>query len=100
MSGIQVERTDCGKVFFFVVSSAGYFQDSVVVHDLDIMVWIVGEYPNKVAVTATGNVPEIRELGDYDTAVIVLTFPSGTISVTDLSKSSSYGKVRWERYYG
>lgn len=78
---------------------AGYFQDSAV-HDLDIIVWIVGEYPIKVSVTATANVPEIRALGDYDTAVIVLTFPSGTISITDLSRSSSYGYDQRLEVYG
>lgn len=56
-----------------------------------MIVWILGEYPSKVAVAGSANIPEIAEIGDLDTVAILLTFPSGTIGIIDLSRNSNYG---------
>lgn len=70
--------------------SGGIFHDCAV-HDIDMMCWILGEYPSKVFSMANANVPEIAEMGDWDTVAMVLNFPSGTIGMIDLSRNSSYG---------
>jgi len=70
--------------------SGGIFHDCAV-HDIDMIIWILGEYPIRVAVAATTNIPEIAEIDDFDTVAIVLTFPSGTVGMIDLSRYSNYG---------
>jgi len=35
--------------------------------------------------------PEIADIGDYDTVVITLKFPSGTLGIIDISRLSSHG---------
>ncbi|CAK9826816.1 Uncharacterized oxidoreductase YrbE [Anthophora retusa] len=70
--------------------SGGIFHDCIV-HDFDIISWILGEYPTKVFVQASAHIPEIKAMGDYDTVVISLYFPSGTLGVIDVSRNSTYG---------
>ncbi|KAF2896972.1 hypothetical protein ILUMI_09203 [Ignelater luminosus] len=70
--------------------SGGIFHDCAV-HDIDMIVWILGEYPIRVAVAASANIPEIAELNDFDTVAIVLTFASGTVGMIDLCRYSNYG---------
>lgn len=70
--------------------SGGIFHDTAV-HNIDTLIWILGEYPTKVSVAASANIPEVAAIGDFDTVVIVLTFPSGTLGIIDLSRYSNYG---------
>ncbi|XP_008557743.1 myo-inositol 2-dehydrogenase [Microplitis demolitor] len=74
----------------YLRESGGIFHDCMV-HDIDLMTWILGEYPIKVSVQATANVPEIAAINDYDTVVATLKFPSGTLGVIDLSRNAPYG---------
>ncbi|XP_076640133.1 inositol 2-dehydrogenase [Colletes latitarsis] len=74
----------------YLKMSGGIFHDCIV-HDLDIITWILGEYPIKVAVQAHAHIPEIKAIGDYDTVVVTLYFPSGTLGVIDVSRNSCYG---------
>lgn len=52
---------------------------------------ILGEYPNKITVFATSNIPEIAQINDHDTVGIMLGFDSGAIGIIDLSRYSIYG---------
>ena len=74
----------------YLKTSGGMFHDTAV-HDVDVLCWIVGEEP--VGVFAQGSVfdPEIAGIGDVDTITVMLKFPSGVLSVSDLSRHSSYG---------
>ncbi|KZC08846.1 PREDICTED: inositol 2-dehydrogenase-like [Dufourea novaeangliae] len=74
----------------YLKTSGGIFHDCMV-HDFDLITWILGEYPNKVAVRAHAHIPEIKALGDYDTVVATLHFPSGTLGVIDISRNSPVG---------
>ncbi|PSN42099.1 hypothetical protein C0J52_02958 [Blattella germanica] len=74
----------------YLKSSGGVFHDSVV-HDIDIMCWILGEFPIKVAASAQVHIPEIAAMGDHDTVAIVFTFASGTIGILDWCRYSCYG---------
>ena len=73
----------------FLSGSGGFFVD-VTVHDLDVARWLVGEV---VEVTAHGAAsdPAFAELGDIDTAVVVLRFANGALGVIDNSRSARYG---------
>lgn len=68
----------------------GIFHDTGI-HDIDIMLHVLGEYPAKVYVMGGRNVPEISELNDYDYVAILFWFPSGTIGIIDVSRYSSFG---------
>ncbi|MGF1683175.1 inositol 2-dehydrogenase [Photobacterium minamisatsumaniensis] len=71
--------------------SGGMFRD-MTVHDLDMARFIMGEDP--VSITAHGSCmvdPAIGEAGDIDTAVLVLSFPSGAIATINNSRRSGYG---------
>ena len=70
--------------------SGGMFHDTAV-HDLDVICWMLNEEP--VTIHAMGHVhmQAIEEIQDVDTIVISMKFPSGALSLTDLSRHSSYG---------
>lgn len=71
--------------------SGGMFRD-MTIHDLDMARFIIGEDP--VSISAHGSCmvdPAIGEAGDIDTAVIVMTFPSGAIATITNSRRSGYG---------
>lgn len=74
----------------YLKASGGVFHDCMV-HDIDMITWILGEYPDKVAVMADANIPEIKAIGDFDTIAATLHFPSGTLGMIDLSRNSTFG---------
>ncbi|XP_050493041.1 inositol 2-dehydrogenase-like [Bombus huntii] len=74
----------------YLKMSGGIFHDCMV-HDIDIMTWVLGEYPIKIAVQAHAHIPEIKAIDDFDTVVVTLYFPSGTLGTIDLSRNSSFG---------
>jgi inositol 2-dehydrogenase len=74
----------------FLAHSGGFFVD-VTIHDLDLARWMVGEV---VEVSAHGTAvsdPRFAELGDIDTAVVVLRFENGALGVIDNSRAAGYG---------
>ncbi|XP_003701107.2 myo-inositol 2-dehydrogenase [Megachile rotundata] len=74
----------------YLKHSGGIFHDCMV-HDIDIITWVLGEYPVRVAVQATANIPEIKAIDDFDTVAVSLYFPSGTLGTIDLSRNSNFG---------
>jgi predicted dehydrogenase len=74
-------------VYFYL---GGIFHDCAV-HDIDIMCWVLGEYPHRVTAHVYAHTPEIAAIGDYDTVAVLLSFHSGTIGIIDLSRNSTYG---------
>ncbi|XP_011869045.1 PREDICTED: uncharacterized protein LOC105562651 [Vollenhovia emeryi] len=74
----------------YLKSSGGIFHDCLV-HDIDMITWILGEYPDKISVLADANVPEIKAIGDFDTVAVTMHFPSGTLGMIDLSRNSTFG---------
>jgi len=74
----------------FLAGSGGFFVD-VTIHDLDTARWMVGEV---VEVSAHGTAlsdPAIADIGDLDTAVVVLRFENGALGVIDNSRTAGYG---------
>jgi predicted dehydrogenase len=73
----------------FLSGSGGFFVD-VTVHDLDVARWLVGEVV-EVSAHGTASDPAFAELGDIDTAVVVLRFANGALGVIDNSRGARYG---------
>jgi myo-inositol 2-dehydrogenase/D-chiro-inositol 1-dehydrogenase len=74
----------------YLAGSGGFFVD-VTIHDLDTARWMIGEV---VEVSSYGSAiadPAIGEIGDIDTALVVLRFESGALGVIDNSRAAGYG---------
>lgn len=75
----------------YLKSSGGLFVD-MAIHDFDMARYLSGSDVEEVYVQAAVLVdPLIGDLGDIDTAVIVLTFKNGAIGVIDNSRQAVYG---------
>ena len=75
----------------YVKSSGGYFVDAQI-HDIDLMCWIAGERPTEVYAQGACLVdPAIGEAGDVDTAMTILTFPSGAMAWINNCRACAYG---------
>jgi len=70
--------------------SGGIFHDCAV-HDIDMITWVLGEYPTQVYSAANAQIPEIKEINDWDNVAITLKFNSGTIGMIDLCRFANYG---------
>ncbi|WP_025762133.1 inositol 2-dehydrogenase [Dyadobacter tibetensis] len=71
--------------------SGGIFLD-MSIHDFDMARYIVGSEVTEVFVKGDALIhPEIKDFGDIDTAIIVLTFENGAIGVIDNSRKAVYG---------
>ena len=65
--------------------SGGIFHDCAV-HDIDMITWILGEYPTEVFSAANSLIPEIGAIGDWDNVAVTMKFPSGTLAQIDLCR--------------
>ncbi len=74
----------------FLEGSGGFFLD-VTIHDLDVARWLIGEVVEVSAHGAALSDPGFAEVGDIDTAVVVLRFENGALGVIDGSRSAGYG---------
>ncbi len=75
----------------YVATSGGIFAD-MMIHDFDMARFVVGaEVAEVYAAGAVRIDPVIGELGDWDTAVAVLTHVDGTITTIDNSRQAIYG---------
>ncbi|MBX3529623.1 MAG: inositol 2-dehydrogenase [Rhizobiaceae bacterium] len=75
----------------FIRSSGGIFRD-MTIHDFDMARFLLGEEPDTVFATASVLVdPEIGRLGDFDSASVTLTTPSGKHCSISNSRRAAYG---------
>ncbi|MFJ7368819.1 inositol 2-dehydrogenase [Lysinibacillus sp. NPDC098008] len=75
----------------YLKNSGGLFFD-MTIHDFDMARYMTGSEVIEVhAVGANLVSPEIRKIGDIDTAIITLKFANGAIGVIDNSRESKYG---------
>ncbi|MCI2394953.1 inositol 2-dehydrogenase [Aliiroseovarius sediminis] len=75
----------------YIKSSGGLFRD-MMIHDLDMARFLLGEEP--ITVYAVGSAlvdPEIGHAGDVDTAAVTLTTASGKICQISNSRRATYG---------
>jgi len=75
----------------YLTTSNGIFHDCAV-HDIDLICWIMGGYPDKVYATGFANNPSIKEINDHDTVAINMEFKKfGSIGLIDISRFANYG---------
>ncbi|MBV9018718.1 MAG: inositol 2-dehydrogenase [Alphaproteobacteria bacterium] len=75
----------------FVRRSGGLFRD-MMIHDLDMACWLLGEAPVEVFASASVLVdPAIGAAGDVDTAVVTLRMASGALCQIANSRRAVYG---------
>jgi myo-inositol 2-dehydrogenase/D-chiro-inositol 1-dehydrogenase len=75
----------------YIGRSGGLFRD-MMIHDLDMARWLVGEEPATVYARGSALVdPAIGAAGDIDTAVVVLETASGRLCQITNSRRCSYG---------
>lgn len=74
----------------YLKQSGGIFHDCAV-HDIDLICWVMGEYPVEVYAAASSFIPEVRDIDDHDTVAFTMRFASGALSTTDLSRNAVYG---------
>ena len=75
----------------YIKRSGGLFRD-MTIHDFDMARFLLGEEPVSVYASASVLVdPVIGELGDYDSASVVLTTASGRIAQISNTRRATYG---------
>ena len=86
-----ISRDPAPPPLSYVATSGGLFRD-MMIHDLDMARFLLGEEP--VAVTAAASClvdPAIGEAGDVDTAVVTLRAASGRLCQISNSRRATYG---------
>ena len=75
----------------YIRASGGIFLD-MTIHDFDMARYLMGSEVTEVYTRAAVFVdPMIAQAGDFDTAVITLTFENGAFAVIDNSRKAVYG---------
>jgi myo-inositol 2-dehydrogenase/D-chiro-inositol 1-dehydrogenase len=75
----------------YVAVSGGLFRD-MMIHDLDLARWLLGEEPEAVFATGACLIePEIGRLGDVDSALVMLRTGSGRLCQISCSRRSGFG---------
>ncbi|SSC67247.1 inositol 2-dehydrogenase [Ciceribacter selenitireducens] len=75
----------------YIKVSGGIFRD-MTIHDFDIARFLLGEEIDTVMASASVLIdPKIGELGDYDSASLILTTKSGRQALISNSRRASYG---------
>lgn len=75
----------------YIRVSGGLFRD-MMIHDLDMARWLLGEEPVEVHAMGSALVdPEIAQAGDIDTAVVTLRTASGRLAQISNSRRAAYG---------
>ena len=75
----------------YVKTSGGIFRD-MMIHDLDMARFLLGEEPVEMTATASCLVdPEIGKADDFDTAAVTLKTASGKICQISVSRRATYG---------
>ncbi|MDG1737298.1 MAG: inositol 2-dehydrogenase [Paracoccaceae bacterium] len=75
----------------YITRSGGIFRD-MTIHDFDVARWILDEEITSVQAAASVLTdPKIKELGDYDSANLILTTASGKQCTINNSRRATYG---------
>jgi len=74
------------------VDASGGLLVDMAIHDFDLARWLMGSEVERAAAEGTSLLfPELRSVGDLDSAVCNLTFRSGAIGNVEASRTGTYG---------
>ncbi len=77
--------------YAYIERSGGIFRD-MTIHDFDVARWMLGEEVESVIAAASVLVdPKIGELGDFDSANVIMTTASGKQCTINNSRRATYG---------
>ncbi|MCY3906575.1 MAG: inositol 2-dehydrogenase [Anaerolineaceae bacterium] len=72
-------------------NSGGIFVD-MTVHDFDLARYLIGSEIEEIYATGTINiVPELADLGDLDTTLLIMRFQNGVLGMIDNSRKAVFG---------
>lgn len=75
----------------YIKVSGGLFRD-MMIHDFDMSNFIMGSTPVTIMANGTSVVdPAIGDAGDFDTAVVTMTYADGRLAVIRNSRRAAYG---------
>jgi len=75
----------------YIKVSGGIFRD-MMIHDFDMANFLMGDAPITISAVGSSIVdPAIGDAGDFDTAVVTLTYADGRIAVIKNSRRAVYG---------
>lgn len=75
----------------YVKVSGGIFRD-MMIHDFDMANFLMGEAPVSLSAVGASIIdPEIGAVGDFDTAVVTMTYANGRLAVIKNSRRAVYG---------
>lgn len=95
-----VSRDPAPPPVAFLKSSGGLFLD-MMIHDFDMVGFLLDSTVETVYSEATVRIdPAIGEVGDVDTAVVVLRFGCGAIGTIDNSRKATYGYDQRAEVFG
>lgn len=84
-------RDPCPPPYEYIARSGGIFRD-MTIHDFDMARWLLGEEVASVQAAASVLTdPKIGELGDYDSANVILTTTSGRQCAITNTRRAAYG---------
>lgn len=61
------------------------------IHDFDMIYWLANEIPESVIAKGHAYSQTYAELGDVDSAAVMVQFKSGLLAILDNSRSAVYG---------
>jgi myo-inositol 2-dehydrogenase/D-chiro-inositol 1-dehydrogenase len=88
---IKTTSRDCPLPSIEYLSTSGGIYQDCIVHDIDLICWILGEFPISVTSQAHCFRPEIAAIDDFDTVAVTMKFPSGALGIIDVSRFAVYG---------
>lgn len=75
----------------YIKASGGIFRD-MMIHDFDMANFFMGGLPQTITAKGSAIVDQaIGAVGDFDTAIVTMTYPNGAMAVIKNSRRASYG---------
>ena len=73
------------------LKESGGFVFDMLIHDIDISNYLKNDVPTEVYGLSDCFNNDIREIGDIDTAVVIMKYSDGTLTQIDCARETSYG---------
>jgi len=71
-----------------ILVELGSIYHDFMVHDIDLAVWVAGQYPTSLYATGTTFSDELKKANVLDSGAFVLSFPDGSVALATARRSS------------